>query len=107
MPEVKVLYGGQKCGNGYVEEGEECDCGEPEECANPCCNATTCTLKGDAVCAHGQCCHDCQVRRPVVHPMCSKHCPKGPSLHVSIHFWCTIMLKSHLRKCCSNHFKIH
>uniref|UniRef100_A0A3B4Z401 Disintegrin domain-containing protein n=1 Tax=Stegastes partitus TaxID=144197 RepID=A0A3B4Z401_9TELE len=60
MPEVKVLYGGQKCGNGYVEEGEECDCGELEECINPCCNATTCTLKGDAVCAHGQCCQDCQ-----------------------------------------------
>ncbi|XP_054654875.1 disintegrin and metalloproteinase domain-containing protein 12 isoform X2 [Dunckerocampus dactyliophorus] len=62
MPEVKVLYGGQKCGNGYVEEGEECDCGEPEECLNPCCNATTCTLKGDAVCAHGQCCEDCQLK---------------------------------------------
>ncbi|XP_051926740.1 disintegrin and metalloproteinase domain-containing protein 12-like [Hippocampus zosterae] len=62
MPEVKVLYGGQKCGNGYVEEGEECDCGEPEECSNPCCNATTCTLKGDAVCAHGQCCHHCQLK---------------------------------------------
>ncbi|CAL8380029.1 unnamed protein product [Gadus morhua 'NCC'] len=62
MPEVKVLYGGQKCGNGYVEEGEECDCGEPEECLNPCCNATTCSLKGDAVCAHGQCCDDCQLK---------------------------------------------
>ncbi|XP_058606252.1 disintegrin and metalloproteinase domain-containing protein 12 isoform X3 [Onychostoma macrolepis] len=62
MPEVKMLYGGQKCGNGYIEEGEECDCGEPEECLNPCCNATTCTLKGDAVCAHGQCCEDCQLK---------------------------------------------
>ncbi|XP_017207314.2 disintegrin and metalloproteinase domain-containing protein 12 isoform X5 [Danio rerio] len=62
MPEVKMLYGGQKCGNGYIEEGEECDCGEPEECLNPCCNATTCTLKGDAVCAHGQCCENCQLK---------------------------------------------
>ncbi|XP_061611433.1 disintegrin and metalloproteinase domain-containing protein 12 isoform X2 [Phyllopteryx taeniolatus] len=62
MPEVKVLYGGQKCGNSYVEEGEQCDCGEVEECTNPCCNATTCTLKGDATCAHGQCCHDCQLK---------------------------------------------
>ncbi|KAJ8365525.1 hypothetical protein SKAU_G00143560 [Synaphobranchus kaupii] len=62
VPEVKVLYGGQKCGNGYVEEGEECDCGELEECMNPCCNATTCTLKGDAVCAHGQCCEDCKLK---------------------------------------------
>uniref|UniRef100_A0A3B1IUC8 ADAM metallopeptidase domain 12 n=1 Tax=Astyanax mexicanus TaxID=7994 RepID=A0A3B1IUC8_ASTMX len=62
MPEVKVLYGGQKCGNGYVEEGEECDCGDLEECVNPCCNSSTCTLKGNAVCAHGQCCEDCQLK---------------------------------------------
>uniref|UniRef100_A0A8D0ANP3 ADAM metallopeptidase domain 12 n=1 Tax=Sander lucioperca TaxID=283035 RepID=A0A8D0ANP3_SANLU len=95
MPEVKVLYGGQKCGNGYVEEGEECDCGELEECVNPCCNATTCTLKGDAVCAHGQCCQDCQLK-PAGTPcressnscdlpeFCtggSPHCPSNVYLH--------------------------
>uniref|UniRef100_A0A674DND1 ADAM metallopeptidase domain 12 n=1 Tax=Salmo trutta TaxID=8032 RepID=A0A674DND1_SALTR len=61
MPEVKVLYGGQKCGNGYVEEGEE-ECSWGSECMNPCCNATTCTLKGDAVCAHGQCCEECRLK---------------------------------------------
>ncbi|KAF0027605.1 hypothetical protein F2P81_020346 [Scophthalmus maximus] len=95
MPEVKVLYGGQKCGNGYVEEGEECDCGEPEECMNPCCNATTCTLKGGAVCAHGQCCEDCKLK--VAGTLCREssnscdlpefctganpHCPANVYLH--------------------------
>ncbi|KAH0623661.1 hypothetical protein JD844_006670, partial [Phrynosoma platyrhinos] len=61
LPEVKESFGGPKCGNGYVEEGEECDCGEPEECTNLCCNATTCTLRPGAVCAHGLCCENCMV----------------------------------------------
>ncbi|XP_044516285.1 disintegrin and metalloproteinase domain-containing protein 12 [Gracilinanus agilis] len=62
LPNIKESFGGQKCGNGYVEEGEECDCGEPDECTNPCCNATTCTLKPEAVCAHGLCCENCQLK---------------------------------------------
>lgn len=26
------------CGNGIVEEGEECDCGYKEDCKDNCCN---------------------------------------------------------------------
>lgn len=49
-----------------------------QECMNPCCNATTCTLTGDAVCAHGQCCDDCKVRAFVparIRPSLSLSCP--------------------------------
>uniref|UniRef100_A0A8C4M635 ADAM metallopeptidase domain 12 n=1 Tax=Equus asinus asinus TaxID=83772 RepID=A0A8C4M635_EQUAS len=95
LPEVKQSFGGQKCGNGYVEEGEECDCGEPEECTNLCCNATTCTLKPDAVCAHGLCCKDCQLKPagtacrdssnscdlPEFCTGASPHCPANVYLH--------------------------
>ncbi|XP_036171164.1 disintegrin and metalloproteinase domain-containing protein 19 isoform X1 [Myotis myotis] len=64
MPDIKMLYGGRRCGNGYLEEGEECDCGEEEECDNPCCNASNCTLREGAECAHGSCCHRCKLVAP-------------------------------------------
>ncbi|XP_007653484.2 disintegrin and metalloproteinase domain-containing protein 19 [Ornithorhynchus anatinus] len=64
MPDTRTLYGGQRCGNGYLEDGEECDCGEEEECSNPCCNASNCTLKAGAECAHGSCCHQCKLMAP-------------------------------------------
>uniref|UniRef100_A0A9J7ZTT2 ADAM metallopeptidase domain 19a n=1 Tax=Cyprinus carpio carpio TaxID=630221 RepID=A0A9J7ZTT2_CYPCA len=63
MPNMKDLVGGKKCGNGFVEEGEECDCGEPEECTNNCCHPSNCTLKVDAQCAHGVCCEDCKLKQ--------------------------------------------
>nr|XP_033783215.1 disintegrin and metalloproteinase domain-containing protein 19 [Geotrypetes seraphini] len=70
MPDTKTLYGGHRCGNGYLEEGEECDCGEVEECNNPCCNARNCTLKPGADCAHGICCHQCKLKPPGI--LCRK-----------------------------------
>ncbi|KFZ50257.1 Disintegrin and metalloproteinase domain-containing protein 33, partial [Antrostomus carolinensis] len=61
LPDTKDLVVGRKCGNGFLEEGEDCDCGEVEECTNPCCNAHNCTLKVGAQCAHGDCCQNCKV----------------------------------------------
>ncbi|XP_041846070.1 disintegrin and metalloproteinase domain-containing protein 19 [Melanotaenia boesemani] len=74
LPNTRVMYGGQRCGNGYLEDGEECDCGEEEECTSPCCNANNCTLKAGAECAHGVCCHDCKLKSPGV--LC--RAPSGP-----------------------------
>ncbi|XP_059573967.1 disintegrin and metalloproteinase domain-containing protein 15 isoform X1 [Alligator mississippiensis] len=63
VPEPRSLVGRPRCGNRFVEEGEECDCGLQEECADPCCNASTCQLLPGARCATGAaCCQDCQLR---------------------------------------------
>lgn len=55
---------GSQCGNGIVEEDEECDCGGETGCGdNSCCNPETCQFEGDAVCdpANEDCCNDqCQ-----------------------------------------------
>ncbi|KAI9839592.1 MAG: hypothetical protein M1819_002218 [Sarea resinae] len=54
---------GSQCGNGIVEEGEECDCGGTTSCGNnTCCDATTCKFKGNAVCddSNEDCCQSCQ-----------------------------------------------
>ncbi|XP_065829351.1 disintegrin and metalloproteinase domain-containing protein 10-like [Oscarella lobularis] len=57
---------GPQCGNGVIEEGEECDCGSssPEECnaIDPCCTPGNCTLRDGALCS------------PLVKPCCNDSC---------------------------------
>ncbi|KAI0161552.1 zinc metalloprotease mde10 [Xylariaceae sp. FL1272] len=59
-----VTISGSQCGNGIVEQGEECDCGGETGCKdNPCCNASTCKFTTNSVCDPGNedCCTDqCQ-----------------------------------------------
>ncbi|XP_042345655.1 LOW QUALITY PROTEIN: disintegrin and metalloproteinase domain-containing protein 15 [Plectropomus leopardus] len=63
IPQPERLLGGPRCGNLYVEKGEECDCGLLEECEDPCCNASTCRLVPGAQCSSdGICCQDCKLR---------------------------------------------
>ncbi|CAI2349515.1 unnamed protein product [Caenorhabditis sp. 36 PRJEB53466] len=54
----------RECGNGVVDGSEECDCGSRENCADPCCDPLTCTLRPHAQCAaHHKCCHRCELRK--------------------------------------------
>ncbi|KAK2096343.1 Disintegrin and metalloproteinase domain-containing protein 22 [Saguinus oedipus] len=50
-----------ECGNGFIETGEECDCGTPAECVlegTECCKK--CTLTQDSQCSDGLCCKKCK-----------------------------------------------
>uniref|UniRef100_A0A8C9IA99 ADAM metallopeptidase domain 33 n=1 Tax=Piliocolobus tephrosceles TaxID=591936 RepID=A0A8C9IA99_9PRIM len=51
-----------RCGNGFVEAGEECDCGSGQECRDLCCFAHNCSLRPGAQCAHGDCCVHCLLK---------------------------------------------
>uniref|UniRef100_A0A8C1IB89 ADAM metallopeptidase domain 15 n=1 Tax=Cyprinus carpio TaxID=7962 RepID=A0A8C1IB89_CYPCA len=62
VPQPESLLGGPRCGNLYVEKGEECDCGLLDECNDPCCNASTCKLVPGAQCSSdGICCENCKL----------------------------------------------
>ena len=54
---------GNQCGNGIVEDGEDCDCGGTDGCGDKaCCEPTTCKFKSGAVCddSNEGCCRGCQ-----------------------------------------------
>nr|B8K1W0.1 RecName: Full=Zinc metalloproteinase-disintegrin-like daborhagin-K; AltName: Full=Haemorrhagic metalloproteinase russelysin; AltName: Full=Snake venom metalloproteinase; Short=SVMP; Flags: Precursor [Daboia russelii]AAZ39880.1 hemorrhagic metalloproteinase russelysin [Daboia russelii] len=51
------------CGNELLERGEECDCGSPENCRDPCCDAASCKLHSWVECESGKCCNQCRFKR--------------------------------------------
>ncbi|XP_014645592.1 PREDICTED: disintegrin and metalloproteinase domain-containing protein 33 isoform X1 [Ceratotherium simum simum] len=61
-PDSGLLVPRARCGNGFVEEGEECDCGASQECLDPCCFAHNCSLRAGAQCTHGDCCARCLLK---------------------------------------------
>uniref|UniRef100_A0A182C5W1 Metalloproteinase n=1 Tax=Phalotris mertensi TaxID=1260334 RepID=A0A182C5W1_9SAUR len=61
------------CGNNFVEVGEECDCGSPQDCQNACCNAATCQLRREAQCEFGVCCERCRFKGAGTECRAAKH----------------------------------
>ncbi|XP_070800315.1 disintegrin and metalloproteinase domain-containing protein 9-like [Pituophis catenifer annectens] len=49
------------CGNGLVEDGEQCDCGMEEACVASGCCRDDCQLIPGANCLQGPCCQDCKL----------------------------------------------
>ncbi|TNN02984.1 hypothetical protein fugu_000013 [Takifugu bimaculatus] len=49
------LFEKTECGNGFMEVGEECDCGARAECYKECCKK--CSLANSAQCSSGPCCN--------------------------------------------------
>jgi hypothetical protein len=68
----RALFDSPVCGNGFVEPGEECDCGLREHCDNPCCDPASCRLWPNATCGTGECC-DFKTCRPQAAGVACRH----------------------------------
>ncbi|XP_063993124.1 zinc metalloproteinase-disintegrin-like MTP8 isoform X2 [Diachasmimorpha longicaudata] len=71
----RSIFGKSECGNGFLETGEECDCGLQGHCDNKCCDPTTCRFTSGATCATGECCDltTCRLKPPGLPCRASSH----------------------------------
>ncbi|NWX20182.1 ADAM9 protein, partial [Aegotheles bennettii] len=88
-PELLRKFALERCGNGVLDDGEECDCGSEARCKLDGCCDNTCQKKKGAICTSGSCCKNCkplpggEVCRKSVGPCdlpeycngTSEHCP--------------------------------
>ncbi|XDB65180.1 hypothetical protein ABFV05_018796 [Capra hircus] len=69
LPDEPVYKQRRVCGNGILEAGEQCDCGNERTCTHPgCCDAQLCIKKNGAVCGSGECCSSSCKIKPVNTP---------------------------------------
>ncbi|XP_032774447.1 disintegrin and metalloproteinase domain-containing protein 24-like [Rattus rattus] len=62
-PSPSAIFPMKICGNGVIDDGEECDCGSQSCGRNSRCCLPTCILKSGAKCASGLCCNfKCQIQ---------------------------------------------
>ncbi|XP_051831885.1 disintegrin and metalloproteinase domain-containing protein 1a-like [Antechinus flavipes] len=50
-----------RCGDGVVDAGEECDCGDPGACPEEACCLPSCQRRPGSACASGPCCSECRL----------------------------------------------
>ncbi|XP_068128431.1 zinc metalloproteinase-disintegrin-like VAP1 isoform X2 [Hyperolius riggenbachi] len=62
IPASSQILSPAVCGNRFTESGEQCDCGEPQECTDKCCDPYTCRLRQGFECSEGPCCRNCNFR---------------------------------------------
>lgn len=60
FPNPEAIITRKYCGNGVIEEEEECDCGPLKLCAQDICYLENCTLVSGATCTKGLCYQNCK-----------------------------------------------